>query len=216
MHKILVVDDDRDMRDNIVEILTDSEFEIAAAEDGEDALRQLKGQSFDLVLLDLLMPGLSGMDVLSMIKRESPSTQVIMVTAFSTVDNAVEAMRKGADDYITKPFKINELRMTVRKCLEQARFKSCKMLLDMDDTFSSLANSIRREILLLIDREGKIRFMDICRRLEIEDHTKVNFHLKVLKEASLVQQDERKYYALSGGGRTVIDCLNTVVKGLTS
>lgn len=216
MHKILVVDDDRDMRDNIVEILTDREFEIAAAEDGEDALQQLKGRSFDLVLLDLLMPGLSGMDVLSMIKRESPSTQVIMVTAFSTVDNAVEAMRKGADDYITKPFKINELRMTVRKCLEQARFKSCKMLLDMDDTFSSLANSIRREILLLIDREGKIRFMDICRRLEIEDHTKVNFHLKVLKEANLVEQDERKYYALSGGGRTVIDCLNTVVKGLTS
>ncbi|PLX91016.1 MAG: hypothetical protein C0619_08380 [Desulfuromonas sp.] len=216
MFKILVVDDDKDMRDNIVEILTQSDFEIAVAEDGEDALEQVKDVSFDLVLLDLLMPGISGMDVLPMIKRESPSTQVIMVTAFSTIDNAVEAMRKGADDYITKPFKINELRMTVRKCLEQAKFKSCKMLLDMDDTFSSLANSIRREILLLIDREGKIRFMDICRSLEIEDHTKVNFHLKVLKEASLVRQDERKFYALSEAGRTVIDCLSTVVKGLTS
>ena len=139
-----------------------------------------------------------------------------MVTAFSTVDNAVEAMRKGADDYITKPFKINDLRMTVRKCLEQAKFKSCKMLLDMDDTFSSLANSTRREILLLINSEGKIRFMDICRSLEIEDHTKVNFHLKVLKESSLVQQDERKSYTLSEAGSKVIDCLNTVVKGLTS
>lgn len=58
--------------------------------------------------------------------------------------------------------------------------------------------------------------MDICRSLEIEDHTKVNFHLKVLKEASLVQQDERKFYTLSEGGSKVIDCLNTVVKGLTS
>lgn len=216
MYKILVVDDDKDMRDNIVEILADSDFEIAATEHGEGALERVKKDSFDLVLLDLLMPGISGMEVLPMIKRESPSTQVIMVTAFSTIDNAVEAMRKGADDYITKPFKINELRMTVRKCLEQAKFRNCKMLLDMDDTFSSLANSIRREILLLIDREGKIRFMDICRSLEIEDHTKVNFHLKVLKEASLVQQDQRKFYTLSDGGSKVIDCLNTVVKGLTS
>lgn len=216
MYKILVVDDDKDMRENIVEILSVDDFEVSAAESGEEALEQVKGSSFDLVLLDLLMPGISGMEVLPLLKRESPSTQVIMVTAFSTIDNAVEAMRKGADDYITKPFKIDELRMTVKKCQEQAKFKSCKMLLDMDDTFSSLANSIRREILLLISGEGKIRFMDICRSLEIEDHTKVNFHLKVLKEAKLVQQDERKCYTLSDAGDKVIDCLNTVVKGLTS
>jgi len=216
MYKILVVDDDKDMRDSIVEILSADDFELIAAENGESALELIKEISFDLVVLDLLMPGISGMEVLPLIKRESPSTQVIMVTAFSTIDNAVEAMRKGADDYITKPFKINELRMTVRKCQEQAKFKSCKMMLDMDDTFSSLANSIRREILLLISGEGKIRFMDICRSLEIEDHTKVNFHLKVLKEASLVQQDDRKSYSLTDAGSKVIDCLNTVVKGLTS
>lgn len=216
MYKILVVDDDKDMRDNIVEILAADGFEMTAAENGEEALELAKGTSFDLVLLDLLMPGISGMEVLPLLKRECPATQVIMVTAFSTIDNAVEAMRKGADDYITKPFKINELRMTVKKCQEQAKFKSCKMLLDMDDTFSSLANSIRREILLLINREGKIRFMDICRSLEIEDHTKVNFHLKVLKDANLVQQDERKCYILSAAGSKVIDCLNTVVKGLTT
>lgn len=216
MHKILVVDDDIDMRDNLVEILSASDFEIATADNGEEALALVKEIPFELVLLDLLMPGMSGMDVLPMIKLENPATQVIMVTAFSTIDNAVEAMRKGADDYITKPFKIDELRMTVRKCLEQAKFRNCKMLLDMDDTFSSLANSIRREILLLIDREGKIRFMDICRSLEIEDHTKVNFHLKILKENSLVQQDERKLYRLSEGGRKVLDCLNTVIRGLTS
>lgn len=216
MYKILVVDDDKEMRDNIVEVLDAADFEISSAEHGEDALEQMKKSTFDLVLLDLLMPGISGMEVLPLIKRESPSTQVIMVTAFSTVDNAVEAMRKGADDYLTKPFKINDLRMTVKKCLEQAKFKNCKTLLDMDDTFSSLANSTRREILLLINSEGKIRFMDICRSLEIEDHTKVNFHLKVLKEASLVQQDERKSYTLSEAGSKVIDCLNTVVKGLTS
>jgi len=216
MFKILIVDDEQDMRENIAEILTADDFEIDTVGNGEAALEKLKTNVYDMVLLDLLMPGISGMEVLPLVKRENPATQVIMVTAFSTIDNAVEAMRKGADDYITKPFKINELRMTVRKCLEQAKFKRCKMLLDMDDTFSSLANSIRREILLLINREGKIRFMDICRSLEIEDHTKVNFHLKVLKEAGLVQQEERKLYTLSEGGSKVIDCLNTVVNSLTN
>lgn len=215
MFKILIVDDEQDMRENIAEILAAEDFEINTVENGEAALEQLKASSYDMVLLDLLMPGISGMEVLPLVKRENPATQVIMVTAFSTIDNAVEAMRKGADDYITKPFKINELRMTVRRCLEQAKFKRCKMLLDMDDTFSSLANSIRREILLLISREGKIRFMDICRSLGIEDHTKVNFHLKVLKEAGLVQQEERKLYTLSEGGNKVIECLSTVVKSLT-
>ena len=215
MYRILVVDDDRDMRDNIMEILADDDFEITTAENGEDALQHINKTAFDLVLLDLIMPGIKGMEVLPLIKRECPSTKVIMVTAFSTIDNAVEAMRKGADDYIAKPFKIDELRMTIRKCLEESKFMNCKALLDMDDTFSSLANSIRREILLLINREGKIRFMDICRSLEIEDHTKVNFHLKVLKDANLVQQDNRKLYILSVAGNKTIDCLNTIVKGLT-
>lgn len=216
MYKILVVDDDRDMRENIGEILTTADMEISSVESGETALEVMKNTTFDLVLLDLLMPGVSGMDVLTMAKREYPAMPIIMVTAFSTIDNAVEAMRKGAEDYITKPFKIDELRITVRKSLEQAKFKRCKTLLDMDDTFNSLANPIRREVLLLINKEGKIRFMDICRSLEIEDHTKVNFHLKVLKEAALLSQNERKFYMLTKEGSKVIDCLNTVVKTLTS
>ena len=84
----------------------------------------------------------------------------------------------------------------------------------MDDTFSSLANSIRRDILILVNREGKLRFMDISRKLEIEDHTKVNFHLKVLKEANLIKQDERKFYALSQAGKKVIDCLHFITISL--
>jgi DNA-binding response OmpR family regulator len=216
MHRILIVDDDMDMRDNLAEVLSDADFEIHVAENGDRALALVAESPFDLVLLDLMMPGITGMEVLPLIKRESPATQVVMVTAFSTVDNAVEAMRKGADDYVTKPFKIDELRMTVRKCLEQAKFRCCKTLLDMDDTFNCLANTIRREILLLVGQEGKIRFMDVCRSLEIDDHTKVNFHLKVLKESCFLEQDDKKFYSLTEDGRKVIDCLHTVVKGLTN
>ena len=214
MPKILVVDDDQDMRENVIEVLQDADFDVYSASNGEEALETVRTTAFDLILLDLIMPGIGGMEALPLIKRESPNTKVIMITAFSTVENAVEAMRKGASDYITKPFKINELLMAIKKTLEEARFFECKAVLGMDDTFSSLANSIRRDILILVNREGKLRFMDISRKLEIEDHTKVNFHLKVLKEANLVKQDERKFYALSQAGKKVIDCLHFITISL--
>lgn len=214
MYKILVVDDDKDMQGNIVEILEGADFKVSTANNGEDAVKLVAETMFDLVLLDLIMPGMGGMEALPMIKRECPNTKVIMITAFSTIDNAVEAMRKGADDYITKPFKINELMMAVKKCLEEAKFMDCKAVLGMDDTFNSLANSIRREILILLNRGGKLKFMDVCRKLGIEDHTKVNFHLRVLKESNLIKQDERKLYLLSRAGKKAIDCLHVVKKGI--
>jgi predicted transcriptional regulator len=106
--------------------------------------------------------------------------------------------------------------MAVKKNLAEAEFVSCKTVLDMDDTFSCLANSMRRHILLIISKEGKIRFMDITRKLGVSDHTKVNFHLKVLKEADLIEQDSSKIYSLTGEGKKVLDCLNVVVKSLTT
>jgi DNA-binding response OmpR family regulator len=214
MYKILVVDDDKDMQESIVEILENAEFDVCTAGNGEEELKSVSDSAFDLVLLDLIMPEMGGMEALPLIKKECPNVKVIMVTAFSTIDNAVEAMRKGADDYITKPFKINELIMAVKKCLEEAKFLDCKEVLGMDETFNSLANSIRREILLLVNREGRLKFMDICRKLEIEDHTKVNFHLKVLKESNLIKQDVRKCYILSRAGKKAIDCFHVVKNGI--
>jgi len=215
MSKILVVDDDQELRENIVEILKAEDFDVRTAANGEEALDLLSETGFDLVLLDLIMPKMGGMDVLSLIKRQHPGVKVIMITAYSTVDNAVEAMKKGADDYITKPFKINDLSMAVKKNLAEAEFLACKTFLNMDNTFSCLANSMRRQILLLVNQEGKIRFMDITRKLGIADHTKVNFHLKVLKEANLIEQDSKKLYLIAEEGKKVLDCLNVVMKNLT-
>jgi DNA-binding NtrC family response regulator len=214
MNKILVVDDDRDMQENIVEVLENAEFDVCTADNGEEAIELVSETPFDLVLLDLIMPKMGGMEALPIIRRKCPNIKIIMVTAFSTIDNAVEAMRKGANDYITKPFKINELMMAVKRCLEEAKFQECKHVLGMDETFNSLANSIRREILLIVNQEGKLKFMEICRKLEIEDHTKVNFHLKVLRESKLIKQDERKYYILSSAGKKSIDCFSIIKNGL--
>lgn len=214
MSKILVVDDDQELRENIVEILNADGFEACTAANGEEALDLLRETTIDLVLLDLIMPKMGGMEVLSLIKRQYPGVKVIMITAYSTVDNAVEAMKIGADDYITKPFKINDLSMAIKRNLAEADFLACRTVLNMDHTFSCLANAMRRQILFLINQEGKIRFMDITRKLGVADHTKVNFHLKVLKEANLIEQDSRKSYALSKEGEKVLDCLNVIVKNM--
>lgn len=210
MIKVLIVDDDQDLRDNLMEVLSDNGFSPEPAENGEVALERLQTDKYDLVLLDSVMPGMDGMETLPLIKRAYPKIRIIMLTAFSTVDGAVEAMRKGADDYLTKPFKINDLLVAIRRCLEEAKFVACDELLNMDDTFKCLANATRRKTLALLKEHGKLRFMDITRKLDIDDHTKVNFHLKVLKDTALLEQDGRKFYQLSAKGKKIIECMGTI------
>jgi len=214
MSEILVVDDDRELRDNLREVLSAEGFDVVVAGNGDEALEMVKTRAFDLVLLDLVMPGLSGLETLLLLRRQQPQLKVVMVTAFSTIENAVEAMRRGADDYLTKPFKISDLLMTVKRVLEEARFKECNALLNMDGTFNSLANAIRRQILLVLKSKGRRRFMEVTRDLGIDDHTKVNFHLKVLKEEGLISQDDQKYYSLSPKGVKVTQCMNIVIDNM--
>jgi CheY-like chemotaxis protein len=213
--RVLVVDDDDELRENLAELLGDNGFEAELAENGAAALARLSAAEFDLVLLDLVMPGMTGMETLAAIRQRFPATKVVMLTAFATVDNAVEAMRKGAEDYLAKPFRIDELLVTIRRILEEARFLECRTLLDIDGTFNCLANTLRRDILHLIDREKRIRFMDIVRQLGISDHTKVNFHLKTLKDAGLIRQDAKKHYLLSGEGERLVECLHVLLRNLS-
>jgi ActR/RegA family two-component response regulator len=131
-----------------------------------------------------------------------------MITAFASVANAVDAIKKGASDYITKPFKIDELINTIRCSLEEAKFEADVKNLDMDQTISSLSNSIRREIIQLLGQNDEMRLMAITRKLKIEDHTKVVFHLRTLKESDLIQQSEDKSYSLTKEGKRVLKSLH--------
>ncbi len=116
--RILVVDDDESLRWVTQAQLQQSGYEVAAAADAASAVEQIRNFPPDLVITDLKMPGMSGLDLLKAIRAEYPEIIVIMVTAFGTVENAVEAMKAGAYDYITKPVNVDELRLIVNRGLE--------------------------------------------------------------------------------------------------
>jgi DNA-binding NtrC family response regulator len=119
--RILVVDDEALIRDFLREALTRRSYHAELAEDGKQAKEILKDERFDMVVTDLKMPGVSGLDLLRFIKAHHPETQVIMMTAYGTIENAVEAMRLGAFDYITKPFTAGELDLVLDKAFEHQR-----------------------------------------------------------------------------------------------
>jgi two-component system NtrC family response regulator len=116
-HKILIIDDDTSLRRVLEYNLQEEGYEVAAASSGEEGLYWFGQSKPDLVISDMKMSGMDGLMVLKSIKERSPETLVIIITAFGTVDVAVEAMKAGAYDYITKPFNRDELRLTVKKAL---------------------------------------------------------------------------------------------------
>ncbi len=120
MNKILVVDDEKGMRDFLSIMLKKEGYEVASAERGEDALKAVQAEIYDLVITDVKMPQIDGIEVLKTVKDVSPETVVIMITAFATTETAVEAMKLGAYDYITKPFRPRELMARVHAVLRRA------------------------------------------------------------------------------------------------
>ncbi|PLX72857.1 MAG: Fis family transcriptional regulator [Desulfuromonas sp.] len=118
-HRILVVDDEQSMRDFLSIMLHREGYLVDVAVDGAQAVVHLREHSYDLVISDMKMPRMGGLELLSHIKERTPETVVLMVTAFSTTEEAVEAMKQGAYDYITKPFKNEEIRLIVKNALER-------------------------------------------------------------------------------------------------
>jgi two-component system response regulator HydG len=119
--KILVVDDQRNMRATTAMILRSAGHTVEEAEDGASAVRRLQAEVFDVVLTDLRMPNVDGMELLRDVRRVAPDTQVIVMTAYGTIESAVEAIRRGAYDFLAKPFKEDELLLRVSKALEKRR-----------------------------------------------------------------------------------------------
>lgn len=129
MAKILIIDDERGMREFLSIMLQKEGHDVTSAGGGKEALEYIAQKTYDIVITDIRMPQITGIDVLKTVKECSPETVVIMVTAYASTDTAVEAMKQGAYDYITKPFKIEEIKLIVRNALEKRKLREENLLL---------------------------------------------------------------------------------------
>ncbi|MBI5235582.1 MAG: response regulator [Deltaproteobacteria bacterium] len=216
MKKILVVDDDAALRKNITEVLNQAGYEHDEAGNGLEALEKAEATEYDVVLLDYLMPKMDGMEVLANLRKASPKSKIIIMTAFATIDGAVEAIKKGASHYLTKPFKIDEALAAIKRALEEATFEDGIKKLAMNTSLNALSNAIRRRIIAQLVERGKMRLMEIARELMITDHTKVIFHLRLLRDTGLIEQDAQKAYSLTREGEKLFECLKILENYLST
>jgi two-component system response regulator (stage 0 sporulation protein F) len=114
---ILVVDDDPEMRELLLDVLGNEGYEVTEAKDGTAAVLALRAREFDIILMDKNMPGPSGLDLLPGFRRVCPRSQIIMMTAFGDVPSYMDAVEKGAVEYLFKPFRMEEMKAAIVKAL---------------------------------------------------------------------------------------------------
>ncbi len=127
--KILVADDEQSMREFLDIMLKKEGYKVSLASNGEEVVKLVDNDLFDLVLLDIRMPKLDGISALKKIKSTAPETIVIMITAYASADTAIKAMKEGAYDYITKPFKVEEIKLIINNALEKKNLQKENILL---------------------------------------------------------------------------------------
>jgi two-component system, NtrC family, response regulator PilR len=127
--KILVADDEQSMREFLDIMLKKEGYKVSLASNGEEVVKLVDNDLFDLVLLDIRMPKLDGISALKKIKANAPETIVIMITAYASADTAIKAMKEGAYDYITKPFKVEEIKLIIKNALEKKNLQKENILL---------------------------------------------------------------------------------------
>ncbi len=165
--RILIIDDEKVIREGVSRALATEGFEIAKAEDGKLGIDMLKETAFDIVLTDLMMPGVDGFAVLDWIRENQPHIQVIVITGFATVSKAVTAMKQGAFDFVGKPFTPDYIRVVVDRAVDKLRLQNEADslreekelgLLEIDKSHSRLNTvfSCMAEAVLVTDKEGVV------------------------------------------------------------
>ena len=203
MIKVLVVDDDEVISQNLKRLLEKSGYLADTAYTGEEALRKIREDNFDLALIDLLLPDIDGLKLLLEVKRISPITAIIIITAFGTIPNAVEAIKRGAADYITKPFRMNELLSMIKKVIEERK------IIKLDtNILSALSHPIRRNVASLLVKHRRMKFTDLAKAVGVKDPPLLSFHLKILRDAGLISQESDKSYTITEKGTRAIEVLS--------
>mgnify|MGYP000288940456 CR=1 FL=1 len=153
MYEILVVEDNDELRNIIKEALTSEEYQVFIISSAEEAFEIIKEKVFDVILTDLKLPEADGIEVLSYAKKKNPETEVIIITAYGTVDKAVEAMKKGASEFITKPVSLEHLKLLISKVITNRKVKDENKYLRNYSRGEIIGESIQiKEILKLVDK----------------------------------------------------------------
>jgi DNA-binding NtrC family response regulator len=134
---ILVADDETPLREALADVLRENGYKVATAPDGPQALQRLAESAIDVALVDIRMPHMNGMEVLARAQEMSPNTQVVIITAFGTVESAVEAIKLGASDYITKPFVFDDILAKIQRLLQMQRLvdENRFLLTELEDRY---------------------------------------------------------------------------------
>jgi DNA-binding response OmpR family regulator len=153
--KILIVDDDKTLLSALKTVL-DQENHVTVCNDGNKAIELCQNEKFDLIITDLMMPGASGLEVLTKTRKIDPESLVVLITGFASLETAVQAIREGAYDYITKPFKLEEIKIIVNNAREKIRLirENRKLIEDLQNAYEQL-NMMKK--LLEIDHDKTIK-----------------------------------------------------------
>lgn len=195
-----MVDDEESIRSSLCDLLRSFGYDVAAVEDGFKAIERIKGEEWDLALVDLKMPGMDGMEVLEKIRGINSITSVIIITGYATVDNAVTAMKKGAVDYLMKPFTADEIRIRIEKALEKKRLVSENIYLRQELTekykFDKIIgkSKVLQEIFRLIE---KVAPTDSTILIRGESGTGKELIARAIHHSSL--RKDRKFIAVDCG-----------------
>jgi len=186
--RILICDDEKNMRLTVTTALESEGYTVQSAVNGEDALKQLENESFNLLLLDLKMPGIDGLEVMRRLNIFLEPPKVVIISAHGSIDLAVKAMKLGAVDFIQKPFSPNEIRQTVSRALETGATAGADASLDYN---SRIARTIE-----LIHNESRDEALQLARRALYENpHRPEAYNLMgVLNELKRNLSDAQKFY----------------------
>jgi len=138
--KTLIVDDDKKLLSVLTSLLVEDDHDVTACNNGLDAIEKCRGEKFDLLISDLMMPGASGLDVLRETRKIYPDILVILITGFASIESAVQAIREGAYDYITKPFKLEEIKIVVNNARERIHLvrENQRLLTELREAYNQL------------------------------------------------------------------------------
>lgn len=163
MLNILLIDDEKDLRELLSEQLSEADYKVQVACDGAEGKDLISKHTFDVVICDVRLPKIDGISLFRHIRKEAPSTKVILITAYADVGQAVSALKEGAYDYLTKPFEIDELLMQCRRIAENLFLRR-----DLENARSELSKH-RSENTLIGQCPGIRRVMEMCRMVSTSD-----------------------------------------------